>query len=112
MASVPEIQRDRLRHPLVRPPVVRAQELRNAGIAATTIRRHVKAGEVERVGRGHYQRPDATIDAAHALAGTAKRRAPAGQAGRGRRPIKSAARRKTPVALLAAEVERLGGIKN
>lgn len=72
MAPLPATQRDRLRDLLVRNPVARAQELRNAGIAAATIARAVKDGEVERVGRGLYQRPDATIDAAHALAETAK----------------------------------------
>ena len=73
MASAPATQRDRLRNLLVQHPVARAQELRNEGIAAATIARAVKDGEIERIGRGLYQRPEAPIDVAHALAETAKR---------------------------------------
>lgn len=58
---------------LERNAVVRAGELRDAGIASETISRAVKAGAIERVARGLYQRPDAPIDVAHALAETAKR---------------------------------------
>jgi predicted transcriptional regulator of viral defense system len=66
-------QRDRLRSVLERSPVVRAQELRDVGIAAETISRAVKSGEIERIARGLYQQPNAPIDVAHALAETAKR---------------------------------------
>src|SRR4051812_30103683 len=73
MTPVPETQRDRLRDLLARHPAARAQELRNAGFAAATIARAVKDGEIERIGRGLYQLPEAPIDVAHALAETAKR---------------------------------------
>jgi len=73
MTPVPETQRDRLRDLLARHPVARAQELRNAGIAAATIARAEKDGEIERISRGLYQRPEAPIDAAHTLAEAAKR---------------------------------------
>jgi predicted transcriptional regulator of viral defense system len=73
MAPATATQRDRLRELLVRHPVVRAQELRDAGIAGATIARAVQDGEIERVSRGLYKRPEAPIDIAHALAETAKR---------------------------------------
>jgi predicted transcriptional regulator of viral defense system len=73
MSSVPATQRDRLRDLLVQSPIARAQELRDAGVAAATIARAVKDGEIVRIGRGLYQQPEAPIDVAHALAETAKR---------------------------------------
>jgi predicted transcriptional regulator of viral defense system len=73
MTPVPETQRDRLRDLLARHPVARAQELRNAGIAAATIARAEKDGEIERISRGLYQLPEAPIDVAHTLAEAAKR---------------------------------------
>ncbi|MDB5709805.1 MAG: Transcriptional regulator [Sphingomonas bacterium] len=73
MASVPATQRDHLRTLLAHSPVVRAQELRAAGIAGATIARALKEGDIDRVARGLYQRPGAPIDTAHALAETGKR---------------------------------------
>jgi predicted transcriptional regulator of viral defense system len=73
MVPATATQRDRLRELLVRHPVARAQELRDAGIAAATIARAVQNGEIERISRGFYKRPEAPIDIAHALAETAKR---------------------------------------
>lgn len=73
MSPVPVTQRDRLRDLLVQSPIARAQELRDAGVAPATIARAVKDGEIERIGRGLYQQPEAPIDVAHALAETAKR---------------------------------------
>jgi predicted transcriptional regulator of viral defense system len=73
MAAAHPTQRERLRSILKTKPIVRAQELRDAGIAAQTLVRAVEAGEIERVARGLYQRPDADIDPSHALAEAAKR---------------------------------------
>lgn len=66
-------QRERLRTILTDKPIVRARELRDAGIAAETIARAVKDGELDRIARGLYQRPDNSIDTDHALAEVAKR---------------------------------------
>lgn len=66
-------QRDRLTRLLQCSALVRARDLHSAGIASETIARAVKAGEIERVARGLYQRPDAPIDAAHTFAETAKK---------------------------------------
>ena len=66
-------QRDRLTRLLQCSTLLRARELRGAGIASETIARAVKAGEIERVARGLYRHPDAPIDAAHTLAETAKK---------------------------------------
>jgi predicted transcriptional regulator of viral defense system len=73
MATDTANQRDRLTRLLQCSALVRARELRSAGIASETIARAVKAGEIERVARGLYRRPDAPIDAAHALAETVKK---------------------------------------
>lgn len=66
-------QRERLRTILAEKPIVRARELQDAGIAGTTIARALRDGEIERIARGLYQQPDSRIDAANALAETAKR---------------------------------------
>lgn len=66
-------QRERLRTILAEKPIVRARELQDAGIAGTTIARALRDGEIERIARGLYQQPDGRIDAANALAETAKR---------------------------------------
>lgn len=54
-------------------PIVRAYELREAGIAAPTIARALNDGELVRISRGLYQRADSEIDTEQALAETAKR---------------------------------------
>jgi predicted transcriptional regulator of viral defense system len=66
-------QRERLRTILSEKPIVRAKELREAGIAGETIARALDDGDIDRIARGLYQQPDHDIDAAHALAETAKR---------------------------------------
>ena len=66
-------QREHLRQILVRRPIVRASELRQEGIAAETISRAVRDGEIDRIDRGLYQRPQSEIDAAHALAEASKK---------------------------------------
>lgn len=73
MAAVQPTQRQRLQTLLRSKPIVRAQELRDAGIAGPTIARAVREGELDRIGRGLYQRPEAHVDAAHTLAEAAKR---------------------------------------
>lgn len=55
-------QNDRLLSYLREPPIVRAYELREAGISATAISRAVSAGEIVRIGRGLYQAIDAASD--------------------------------------------------
>ena len=68
-----QTQRERLRTILAERPIVRARELQDAGIAGTTIARALRDGEIERIARGLYQQPDGRVDAANALAETAKR---------------------------------------
>jgi predicted transcriptional regulator of viral defense system len=66
-------QRVRLKALIDAHPIIRARELREAGIAAQTISRAVEAGEIERISRGLYQRTDAELDTHQALAEVAKR---------------------------------------
>jgi predicted transcriptional regulator of viral defense system len=73
MSAIQVSQRERLRTMIGERPMLRARELRDAGIAGTTIARALDDGDIDRVGRGLYQRPDSEIDTAHALAETAKR---------------------------------------
>lgn len=65
-------QHDKLREYLATHPIARAYELRRAGIFAMTIARAVDAGELIRLSRGLYQRPDADLDTLQALAEAAK----------------------------------------
>lgn len=53
--------------------MLRASELREAGINPQTISRAVEAGEIERVGRGVYQKPDAEVEEGQILAEAALR---------------------------------------
>lgn len=53
--------------------ILRAQELRDHGIAGTTIQRALDHGDLVRVGRGLYQDPNAEIDSDVSLAEIAKR---------------------------------------
>jgi predicted transcriptional regulator of viral defense system len=73
MSAIQLSQRELLRTMIGERPMLRARELRDAGIAGTTIARALHDGDIDRVGRGLYQRPDSEIDTAHALAETAKR---------------------------------------
>ena len=66
-------QRAQLSKILADRTIVRANELRAAGIDPQTIARAVEAGDLDRIGRGLYQRPDADIDSEQALAEAAIR---------------------------------------
>lgn len=65
-------QQHLLRDYIAEHPIVRFHELRRAGIFAMTIARAVEAGELVRLSRGLYQRPDADLDTLQALAEAAK----------------------------------------
>ena len=62
---------------LKRRGMTRLAEFSEAGITATTVSRMERAGEVVRLARGLYQRPDAALDAQQSLA-TASRLVPKG----------------------------------
>ena len=53
--------------------IARLSEFTNAGITAATIGRMVRAGDVNRLARGLYQLPGASLDAHHSLAEAARR---------------------------------------
>lgn len=72
MTAMPHTQRDKLRETVARHGIVRAQELRNAGIAGTTIQRALADGELIRIGRGLYQDPRSEVDGDQGLAEVAK----------------------------------------
>ena len=61
-------QHNRLQSALESHPLVRAFELRQLGIDATTISRAVERGDLVRVARGLYQKSNAQVDGAQALA--------------------------------------------
>ena len=58
---------------LQRNGLMRARELRAAGVPPSTLSRLVESGEVLRVSRGLYQLAEASFDARHELAEAAKR---------------------------------------
>lgn len=66
-------QRGQLLSAIAKHSIVRAQELRDQGIAGSTIQRALVHGDLMRIGRGLYQRPQAEIDSNFILAETAKR---------------------------------------
>ncbi|ALH80124.1 type IV toxin-antitoxin system AbiEi family antitoxin domain-containing protein [Sphingopyxis macrogoltabida] len=66
-------QRDKLKSLFEKRPILRARELRAAGIAAETIARAVDEGDIDRIARGLYQGADADINADQNLAEVAKR---------------------------------------
>ena len=66
-------QREKLRTFVAARTILRAQDLREQGIAGTTIRRALDDGELIRISRGLYQHPDAEIDSDVTLAEVAKR---------------------------------------
>jgi predicted transcriptional regulator of viral defense system len=66
-------QRQHLSAILDSTPLVRAYELRKAGIDGKTISRAVRDGELIRISRGLYQRPDSEVETAQSLAEAAKR---------------------------------------
>ena len=53
--------------------IVRLHEFKAAGVTAATVSRMCKSGDVARLARGLYQRPDAPVGANHSLAEAAKR---------------------------------------
>ena len=70
-ATVP--QGERLRAIISERAIIRAQDLRKAGIAGSTIQRALERGELARVSRGLYQNPHGDIDGNQTLAEVAKR---------------------------------------
>ena len=73
MANDTLTQKDRLIRLLKERTLARASELRAAGIAATTISRAVRDGDVSRIDRGLYQLPGNGVDADLTLAEASKR---------------------------------------
>jgi predicted transcriptional regulator of viral defense system len=69
----PVTQREKLRALAATTPILRAQDLRDHGIAGTTIQRALGDGDLVRIGRGLYQNPAAEIDSDITLAEIAKR---------------------------------------
>lgn len=68
-----DTQTKKLRSLLDARTMMRAQDLRNAGISPQTIARAVAAGEIERISRGLYQKRDAEIEENQSLAEAAMR---------------------------------------
>jgi len=66
-------QREKLRTLVAGRTILRAQDLRDHGIAGTTIRRALDDGDLIRIARGLYQDPEAEIDSDLTLAEIAKR---------------------------------------
>jgi predicted transcriptional regulator of viral defense system len=66
-------QREKLREIIAANTIVRAKNLREHGIAGTTIQRAVADGDLIRIGRGLYQDPGAEIESGLTLAEIAKR---------------------------------------
>ncbi|BBB08497.1 type IV toxin-antitoxin system AbiEi family antitoxin domain-containing protein [Sphingopyxis sp. EG6] len=73
MPSAPDSQRIQLRNLLDSRSMMRAQELREAGISAQTIARAVETGEIERISRGVYQKRGSEIEENQILAEAAIR---------------------------------------
>lgn len=73
MPSAQDSQKVYLRNLLEAHHMMRAQELREAGISAQTIARAVESGEIERISRGIYQKRGAEIEENQILAEAAMR---------------------------------------
>ena len=73
MKSDQHSQRTKLRILFEANPMLRAHELRAAGIAAQTISRALEDGELDRISRGLYQRHNEGFESTQALAEVAKR---------------------------------------
>lgn len=73
MLTSGDSQKAKLRSLLDAHAMMRAQELREAGISAQTIARAVENGEVERISRGIYQKRGAEIEENQILAEAAMR---------------------------------------
>ncbi len=66
-------QREQLRAIVAQRSIIRAQDLRNAGIAGSTIQRALENGDLMRVSRGIYQNPSSHIEGDLSLAEVSKR---------------------------------------
>lgn len=66
-------QREQLKAIVSGGSIIRAQELRNAGIAGSTIQRALDDGDIVRIGRGLYQDPQSDVESEQTLAEVAKR---------------------------------------
>lgn len=66
-------QGERLRAMMAKRAIIRAQDLRKAGIAGSTIQRALEKGELARVSRGLYQNSNSDIDGNQTLAEVANR---------------------------------------
>lgn len=73
MPAMTQSQREQLRTIVSGQPIVRAQELRNAGIAGSTIQRALDDGDLVRISRGLYQDPQCDIESEQTLAEVSKR---------------------------------------
>lgn len=73
MLSTSETQKAKLLGLVGNQTMLRASELRAAGINAQTIARAVEAGEIQRISRGLYQKRDAEIEEDQILAEAAMR---------------------------------------
>lgn len=73
MLSPPDPQKVQLRNLLDARSMMRAHELREAGISAQTIARAVESGDIERISRGVYQKRGAEIEQNQILAEAAMR---------------------------------------
>ena len=71
--SKPATQRGLAHDLLEERGIVRLREFKEAGITAATVSRMCRDGDVIRLARGLYQRPDAPVGAHHSLAEAAKR---------------------------------------
>lgn len=72
MPSRPSTQRERVIELIGSGRIMRLHEIVDAGIAATTVARMAKAGEIVRLGRGLYQAADVNFGGDHVLAEVAK----------------------------------------
>lgn len=73
MPPASDTQRIRLRNLLDERSMMRARELREAGISAQTIARTLESGEIERISRGVYQKRGSEIEENQILAEAAIR---------------------------------------
>lgn len=73
MSAPMQSQREQLRAIVAGKSIVRAQELRNAGIAGSTIQRALDDGDLVRINRGLYQDPQSDVETEQTLAEVAKR---------------------------------------
>jgi predicted transcriptional regulator of viral defense system len=73
MAVAAQSQRNQLKAIISGKSIVRANELRNAGIAGSTIQRALDDGDIVRISRGLYQDPRSDIESEQTLAEVAKR---------------------------------------